>query len=573
MEFYSVLKKIIFLLSSNEKRKSLILFFFILIGVFLENLGIILLLPISSLLIGAEIPQQFVRFEDILSNLTFTNNILFSSLILMLFIYFFKNLYLVILNYLQLKFIQKISLRLSTDLFEGYLNSSFSFHLNTNSSYLIRNINEAGSFETIFTRCILLFTEIIITLSLFAVFIIIDYQTTLLLTSFFLLVGFFYIFVFAYRVRRWGITKFETDGEFLRIITHGLNGIKEIIFSNGQSYFAKKANTAKQKILNSVLKMSVVDLLPRAIIEMLIIFSAVITIMFLVLSGKNHEYIVPILAVYVAAAYRLGPAFLRIMNNIQSLKFAHAAIQKLHEQFSVVKQNKKDIKISDFKNKFNFDENIIFKDVSFAYKERSEIYSNINLKFPNNKIYGIKGESGSGKSTFINLLTGLLDPTSGRIIMGDVDINKNLDQWQKSIAYVTQDLFLTDDTILNNIAFGKDKNEINIDEVKKIISKIKLENFVKNLKEGLDTIVGEKGLKISGGQRQRIALARALYQNPKILVLDESTNSLDEKTEEIILNTIKNFKDITVFVVSHHKSSLTICDEIYEIKDKKILKI
>ena len=157
--------------------------------------------------------------------------------------------------------------------------------------------------------------------------------------------------------------------------------------------------------------------------------------------------------------------------------------------------------------------------------------------------------------------------------MGDVDINKNLDQWQKSIAYVTQDLFLTDDTILNNIAFGKDKNEINIDEVKKIISKIKLENFVKNLKEGLDTIVGEKGLKISGGQRQRIALARSLYQNPKILVLDESTNSLDEKTEEIILNTIKNFKDITVFVVSHHKSSLTICDEIYEIKDKKILKI
>ena len=179
MDLYLITKKVFALLNAKEKVKSFILLFFILIGIFLENIWIVLLLPISSLLIGAEIPEQFARFEGLLTNWTFTENILFSALILMFLVYLFKNLYLVLLHYFQLKFIQKISLRLSTDLFSGYLKSNYSFHLNSNSAYLIRNVMEAGSFEPIFTRSILLITEIIMTLSLFILFIIIDFQATL----------------------------------------------------------------------------------------------------------------------------------------------------------------------------------------------------------------------------------------------------------------------------------------------------------------------------------------------------------------------------------------------------------
>ena len=573
MDLYLITKKVFALLNAKEKVKSFILLFFILIGIFLENIGIVLLLPISSLLIGAEIPEQFARFEGLLTNWTFTENILFSALILMFLVYLFKNLYLVLLHYFQLKFIQKISLRLSTDLFSGYLKSNYSFHLNSNSAYLIRNVMEAGSFEPIFTRSILLITEIIMTLSLFIVFIIIDFQATLLVTSIFLLAGFLFTYTFSNKVKAWGTTKFISNGEYLKTINQGLNGIKEIIFNNGYNYFIKNSIKERVKILNSTLKMGTTTLLPKAIIEMLIILSAVLTIIYFSLNGKNHEYIVPILAVYVAAAYRLGPACNRIINNIQNLKFSDAGIEKLSEQLKIVKDNNQNIKSLNLKSKISFNDSIYFKNISFSYKEKSEIYSNINLQFPKNKIYGLIGDSGSGKSTFINLLTGLLQPTSGKIFIDDVNINNNLEDWQKSIAYVAQDLFLTDDTILKNIAFGKEEKNVNINDVIKIISKMELENFVKNLKDGMGTIVGEKGLKISGGQRQRIALGRALYRNPKILVLDEATNSLDQKTEMDILKTLKNFENITIFMVSHQKTSLHICDEIYEIKNQKILKV
>jgi ABC-type multidrug transport system fused ATPase/permease subunit len=573
MQFYNLLKKIFLLLSSKEKKQSFILFFFVLIGIILESIGIVLLLPISSLLIDAEIPTQFEKFENILIYLKFTDNLLFTALITVFLVFFFKNLYLLILNYFQIKFTQSISLRLSTDLFARYLNSNFSFHLNSNTSFLVRNLQEAGSFESIYRRAISLITEIIVTIAFFSLFLLMDLQTTLLVSSVFLFSGSLFIFVFKNKIPVWGKIRHETTGEYLKIINHGLNGIKEIVFSNGQNYFIKKAKNIKSKFLNSILKLAVIDFMPRVLIEMLIILSVVTAVSFLVLSGKNYEYIVPLLTAYVAAAFRLGPACNRIINHIQSLNFSNAPVENLYQQFIISEKNNQNIKSLDIKNKINFNDNIFFENISFSFKERLNIYSNINIKFSKNKIYGITGSSGSGKSTFINLLTGLLDPTSGKIFTDGVDINTNLEYWQRSIAYVAQDLFLTDDTILNNIAFGRDKRDIDINQVKKIVSQVELKNFINNLNQGFDTIVGEKGLKISGGQRQRIALARALYQNPKILILDEATNSLDEKTEEGILNTLKNFENITIFMVSHQKSSLSICDEIYEIKNNEIIKI
>jgi len=573
MKFYYLLKRIFLLLSSKEKKQSLILFLFILIGIILESIGIVLLLPISSLLLGAEIPVQFERFENILIYFKFTDNLLFTALSIVFFIFLFKNLYLLILHYFQIKFTQKISLRLSTNLFARYLNSNLSFHLNSNTSYLIRNLLEAGSFESVYIRAITLFTEIIITIALLILFLTIDLQTTLIVSSVFSFSVFLFIFGFKNKISAWGKTRFEATGTYLKIINQGLNGIKEIIFSNGQSYFVKKANKIKKIFLNSLLKLSIIDFMPRVLIEMLIISSVVMTVYFLVLSGKNYEYIIPLLAAYVAAAFRLGPACNRIINHVQSLNFAKATIENLYEQFIITEKNSRNIKSLDLRNEINFNDNIFFENVSFSFKERLNIYSDVNIRFSKNKIYGLTGNSGSGKSTFINLLTGLLEPTSGKIFTDGVDINTNLEHWQKSIAYVAQDLFLTDDTILNNIAFGRDKKDIDTDMVEKIVSQVELRSFINNLNEGFDTIVGEKGLKISGGQRQRIALARALYQNPKILILDEATNSLDKKTEEGILTTLKKFKNITIFMVSHQKNSLSICDEIYEIKNKEILKI
>ncbi len=573
MGFFNLLKKVYDLLNSKEKSKSIILTFFVLVGIFLESLGVVLILPISSLLIGAEIPDQFKFFEIFLKDIEFSDNLLIVGMVIVVIVYVIKNLYLLLLHYYKIKFAQQISLRLSNDLFKKYINSNYSFYLNSNTSILTRNLLEAGSFESIFDRIIVLITELIITITFLVIFLIIDFETTLNITLTFVIFGGLYILFLKDKIPSWGQVRFEMTGKYLKTINQGLNGIKEIIFSNGQNFFLEKASEIKKKFLNTILKIAVVEFTPRILIEILIISSVAITVLNLSLSGKSYEYIVPLLAIYVAAAFRLAPACNKIINHVQGIKFTHAAISILHNQFSSIKKNDSEKVNLKKQNKFDFKKNIIFENVSFSFKDRSKIYFDLNVKFQKNKIYGFKGDSGSGKSTFINLLTGLLKPSTGNIFVDGIDINENITGWQNNIAYVPQDLFLTDDTILNNVAFGRNEEDIDLDLAEKVITLVGLKEFINQLKDGIYTIVGEKGVKISGGQKQRIGLARALYKKPKLLVLDEATNSLDKKTENSILETLKKLSEVTIFSVSHHKAPLYICDEVFEIKDKKIFKI
>ena len=574
MNFYRLLKKVFDLLSHKERTESVFLIFFVIIGVLLESIGVVLILPITSLLIGSEIPNEFKFFENFLKDFEITENLLLVGMGVVVIVYVIKNLYLLLLHYYQIKFTQKISLRLSKGLFEKYINSEYSFYLNSNTSILIRNLQEAGSFESIYRRIISLITELIVTITFLVIFLIIDFKTTINITLIFVISGGLFILFFRNKITSWGQTRFEMTGKYLKTINQGLNGIKEIIFSNGQNFFVKKANQIRKKFLNTLLKIAVVDFIPRVLIEVLIIISVVITVINLSLSGKNYEYIVPLLAIYVAAAFRLAPACNKIINHVQSLKFSHASVTNLHEQLNLPSN---EISINNSYqseiNKTKFNKSIEFNNVSFSFKERSEIYSNVNVKFDKNKIYGLKGNSGSGKSTFINLLTGLLKPSSGNILVDGLDINQNIHKWQNNIAYVPQDLFLVDDSILNNVAFGKNVEDIDKVLVKKVLYQVGLKTFLEQLKDGINTVVGEKGVKISGGQKQRIGLARALYKQPKILVLDEATNSLDKTTEKSILNLLKDLDGITIFSISHQTAPFFICDEIFEIKDKQIFKI
>ena len=574
MDFYLLIKKIYFLLNHKEKYLSIFLFFFVLFGIFLEGLGVVLLLPISALLIGAEIPLEFIRFEKVINSMRIGENMLFTGLIIVFFIYLFKNIYLFFLHYFQVKLSQKITLRLSGELFKRYLNSDFSFHLNSNTSYLIRNLKEANSFDSTYIRLISLFTEVLLTLALLTLFLIMDFKTTISISTIFLITGSIYIIGFRKRITNWGVERFETTGKYLKTINQGLNGIKEIIFSNGRNFFVLEANKVFKNFLNTLFKFSLIDFIPRAIIEILIIFTVITTVIVLTLNGKNHEYIIPLLAVYVAAAFRVAPACNRIITHVQSLKFTVASINNLYEQFELKNNNLDNAELIKKENKIIFRDNIILENLNFSFNENKKIYENVNIKIKKNKIYGLIGDSGSGKSTFINLISGLLKPNSGKILVDEANITNNkLENWQQLIGYVPQDLFLLDDSILSNIAFGDDKKNVNINKINNLINQVGLKSFVDSLKDGLNTFVGERGLKISGGQRQRLGLARALYKNPQVLVLDEATNSLDKDTENSILENLKKIKDITIIIVSHHKNPLKICDEIYEIKEKKIIKI
>ncbi len=571
--FFKLLNSVYSLLNLREKKISIYLVFFSLIGIILESIGVVLILPITSLLIGSNVPQQFEFFGNFLNDINFLDNSLILGMGIVILVYLIKNLYLLILHYFQVKFSQTITRRISKDLFEKYINSKYSFYLNSNSSLLIRNLQDAGRIEAIYIRIISLITELIVILTFVSIFFIIDFKTTINITIVFVVVSSLFIISLKNRIPKWGQIRFELSGKYLKTINHGLNGIKEIIFSNGQDFFVNRADKIKKKFLNTQVKIAVVDFIPKVLIELLIIICVVITVVSLTLTGKTYEYIVPLLAVYVAAAFRLAPAANKIINYVQSLEFANATITNLYKQINLNEYNVVNKTVLEKKNKLKFENNISLVNLSFSFNTNSQIYDDLNFNFQKNKIYGFKGGSGSGKSTFINLLTGLLKPNSGKILVDGVDINENIYDWQNKISYVHQDIFLLDDTILNNIAFGKNEDEIDQELVSEVLNQSGLKIFVDQLKNGADTIVGEKGVKISGGQKQRIGLARALYKKPKILVLDEATNSLDNSTEKGILDSLKKLNDITIFLVSHQTAPFYICDEIFEIKGKQLLKI
>ena len=288
--------------------------------------------------------------------------------------------------------------------------------------------------------------------------------------------------------------------------------------------------------------------------------------------NKDFAYIVSLLGLFAAAAFRLMPSLTRIMNSIQKIIYNRPAINSIYKEFEDFKKSvsqNKDLENISFSHQLNF------QNLSFKYPDSNKLILNgLNFTIKSGATIGIIGESGTGKTTLINILLGLLQPTKGEILVDGKKIKNNLKGWQKMIGYVPQDVYIMDDTIKKNIAFALPEEQINKEQVISSIKKSKLEDFVSNLEDGMNTNIGEFGDKISGGQRQRIAIARALYRDPKVLIFDEFTNSLDLETEKNILKEVFNLKGKkTVIMIAHRLTTLENCDLIYKIEEGKILKV
>ena len=276
------------------------------------------------------------------------------------------------------------------------------------------------------------------------------------------------------------------------------------------------------------------------------------------------------LGVFVAAAFRMIPSVNRIMISMQQIKFANVTISKLQNEFTYIKKNTEKHDKSSSNKTITFENNIQFKNISFSYDATKQILSDFNFKINSGEFIGIIGASGSGKSTLVDLLLGLLKPNTGDIFSDNISIHDNLKSWQLLIGYVPQTIYLTDDTLKNNIGFGIPESEIDNTRVDFAVKAAQLDAYINSLPEGLNTNVGERGVKMSGGQRQRIGIARALYNHPKILVLDEATSALDNSTEHEVMDSIYMMKNITVIIIAHRLSTLNKCNRIIEIKSGKI---
>ena len=568
----SFIKKLTFILSHSQKKKTIFFLFLSLIGMILETIGVGIIVPVVSIIID---PDSFQ-----VSNFLFLNEldpkekIIFGFLII-LALFFIKFLFQFYLIFYQSRFVYKLKEEISNKLFEFYLKQKYSFFLNKNSSEIIRNVNTEVmyfGFSLIAATNIIIDFLIFIGISLLILFI--NPKETLIIISIFIFIITLYLRFIKKKNYAWGVKRQIIDGKLLKSLQQIFLNIKYIKSFNFNKNISNEFKINNKESANLDINYNLIQNLPRVSLEVIAVIALLLSIIFMFdYDTKNSSQLIITLSLYAAAAFRLLPTLNRILNNFQTFRYYKPSIELLNTELkgisNIINDENRNL------DELNFKKSLMLSNLNFKYPEKAENhFEAINLTISKSSIIGIKGESGSGKTTLLDILTGIIEPTSGKILI-DEKIIENSNRLRKIVSYVPQKVFLLNDTIKRNIEFYSDiKNETMSNErVTKLIDVVNLRLFLQNSKNSLDTIIGEDGSTISGGQKQRIGIARALFKNPKILILDEATSGIDDIMEKNILKNIKdNFKDITIILASHKKSTLENCDEIYLIENKKIKK-
>jgi ABC-type multidrug transport system fused ATPase/permease subunit len=542
-------------------------------GLFLEIVGFGLLIPIFSLLTDSSVNSFISKAYEILNlnSLTKYKLIIYAMLFLVSF-YALKVLFFYYLTLVQSKFISKITANISERLFFNYLKMPYIFHLQNNSAFLIRNIQtEVFQFMEVPKAVLTISTELSGVIAAIVVLIYIEPLGAISLIIFLFIFSFAFYFFTRKRVLKWGESRQFHDGLISKHIMQGLNGIKHIKVLNREKYFFanfKFQNDSRAKIIQWQL---VLFQLPKLFLEFLAISAIAFLVIFLLIFSNTVTAILTLMTVFAAASFRMIPSVNRIINALQILKFSIPVIDNFNNEFEKFKENKFNL----FENGNN---NLVIKkleiiNLNFKYPNtESYSLSNINLIINYGDMIGIIGPSGSGKSTLVDVILGLLNSTSGNFKINNTDLFKDLSFLKTKVGYVSQNLYLIDDTIKRNIAFGLNDDEINNINLLNAIKGASLNDFINQLENGVETIVGENGVRLSGGQKQRIGIARALYLNPDILIFDEATSALDNKTELEVMSAIDNLVGKkTILIIAHRLSTLKNCNRIFEMNKGQLI--
>ena len=556
-----MLKKLLFILDAEEKKKSFVLTILVLINVILEMLGIGLLIPFLTLLTDAG--ENSLYFEKIGNYFPFIYNfnkadLIFLSLSSIFAVYLLKTIFLSYITWYQSLFLYNLNANVAKKLFKNYLNQDYIFHLKTNSSRLVQNINtEVGNFVlSFFFSFIILITESLIVLGLSILLMIIEFKAFFSILVIFGVPSFLYIFFTRKRIKDMGSKRLVHQTLSIKHIQQGLRNIKDLKVLGKEKEFYDYFKFHIENCTKIDGKIFFLKNIPRFNLELIAVTALVIAIVFLLNSNYEISNILVIVGIFAAASLKILPSVNRITNLFVMMRYGYVSLEEIYKDLHLkTKENIYDK--NNIENKLQFTNYLKFKNIYYTYPENKEVVlNNINLEIKPNTTIGLVGESGSGKTTFIDLLIGILNPSKGEIIVDGKSISSNLRKWQNNIGYIPQFIYLIDDSIKKNIAFGMKKEIIDINKIKSTLEISQMKNFVETLPNKIETNVGEFGVRLSGGQRQRIGIARALYNNPNLLVMDEATNSLDEETENEIMNSIYLMKGKKTILISAHKKSI-----------------
>jgi ATP-binding cassette, subfamily B, bacterial PglK len=570
----SVLKKIWMLLRLPERRSAVVLLMMMVIGASLETLGIGLVVPAIALLTqpgyAASVPVLRPVFEA-LGNPDQPTLMIYAMTGLTV-AYLFKNGFLAIMTSRQVRFAFAMQAQLSRRLFTTYLHKPYTFHLLRNSAELLRNVTtEVALFSThAMIPGMLLLTEGLVLIGLFTLLCVVEPVGALTVISVLGLAAWTFHYFTRSRLSRWGIARQHHEGLRIQHLQEGLGGVKDIKLLGReidfvQQYDVHNAASARMSQLQSTLYH-----LPRLWLELLAVLGLAALVVVIIVQGRPVETLLPTLALFAAAAFRLMPSANRAIAGLQSLRYGLPVIDMLYTELADDPATR--VGASERKS-LPFSSELKLVNVTFRYPDaRGDALKDLSVVIRRGETVGFIGASGAGKSTFADVLLGLLRPDAGCIRVDGADIHSDIRGWQDRIGYVPQSIYLTDDTLRRNIAFGLPAENIDDDAVWRVLRAAQLEEFVMSLPAGLDSVVGERGVRLSGGQRQRIGIARALYHDPDVVVLDEATSSLDTATERGVMLAVRALHGIkTIVIIAHRLTTVEHCDRLYRLDRGRVV--
>lgn len=573
-----IIKKILYILPHRTKIRAAELFVVILVGAFAELVGVSVILPLIDL--GIE-PQnmQYNRYCRMLMMLTGWEDpeqIILALIVFIAIIYVCKNVYLAWMNNVMYRFTMNLQRNTAVRLMRSYLKQPYSYFLKTNTSDIIRSVNDDTSgFQSTVLNLLQILSNSIMCLMLMGYLFITNPMITVvvcvLVGSGFLIV----YFIVNKRMRAMGKKAQQLKGLVIKTLQEAFHGIKEIKILGREDYFSNEYDRNYYRSADYDRKSNLYSLLPKYLIEAIAILGILLCLAIAVLKDGGYSGMIGQLSVFAFAAFKLLPAVNAIYAYASTVQYKKASVDLVYNDIKEMEEkDKADRKaVDEAEGKLTFKEAIRGEKVSFHYENSDvKVIDHADVKINKGESIGIIGKSGQGKTTFADLLLGLLSPVEGRITSDGSDISIHYNDWLSKIGYIPQSIFLADASIRENIAFGVNRESINEENVKEAVKEAQLEEFIKSLPEGLDTVIGEGGVRLSGGQRQRIGIARALYNKPEILFFDEATSALDNNTEREVMRSIESLHgEKTMIIIAHRLTTLTHCDRIIEVSNGKLI--
>tara|TARA_Y100000816_G_scaffold258508_1_gene213405 strand:- start:4840 stop:6552 length:1713 start_codon:yes stop_codon:yes gene_type:complete len=565
------LKTVYNFLPQKYKLKLYFYYFTVLLTNILDVIGIGLFFPALNFLINFKTGILFL--DNIIAGLNLSQNeIIIYFLLLISIIFLIKNLLIIYINIFQTRFNSELSLDLSRDLFNQYLSMPIRFHSSLNSSRLLRNTtDEVFIFVKFISSSILLIFSDITLLFIFSILLIsVSSIKTISVLILFSLVAVLIYYLSKDKIKSYGEKRLIISENVLKFIREGFSSIREIKIYNIKDYFVKRYREEGQKTIPLSIFINLMAGLPKVIFEMFALILFILLVLFSLNINQSFDQLLPTLTILVLSIYRIAPSVVRILQNFQRIKHYMPSFYNLKSAYEFNK-DKIDRVIKNINLEFNF-ESTELKNIFFKYEKNQKILEGINLKIKKGSKLLIQGKSGCGKSTFLDIMCGLLSPEKGKIFINEIEATEiDKKRLLSKISYVSQVPFLLDNDIISNVALGM-QNNYDLKKIIKILEIVELKNFADNINNNSSNRLGERGSLISGGQKQRIAIARALFFDPQMLILDEATNSIDYETEiKILKNIINEYPNLTIVKVSHSTHNYENLFKKYTMKENKLI--